>query len=73
MSLTLDAVLIGLTHLDSAIDAVAKLIDQAPSKEGLAAELSKRGERLITLSVQVAAAQAEDRRLLDARIPKVTP
>lgn len=65
-----EALIVGLRHLDNAIDLVSKLVGQAPTKEQLAAELAKRGERLLTLSATLAAAQAEDQAILDARIPR---
>ena len=66
----LETVLIGLKHLDSAIDFIERLVSQAPTAEGLAQELAKRAQRIAALSSQIVAAQAEDQALLDKRVPK---
>lgn len=65
----LDVVMIGLKHLDTAIDMVSKLVNDAPTQTALAKELAARGERLLLLSSGLAKKQAEDRAKLDARIP----
>jgi hypothetical protein len=67
--IVLDALLIGLKHLDTAIDLVSKLVGEAPTQAQLAKELAARGERLLLLSAGLVAKQAKDQAALDARIP----
>ena len=67
-------VAIGIKHLRSVVDLVAGLVGQGPTQPELAALLRKEAARLVVLAEQVDAAQAEDQKILDARIPpKVTP
>ena len=62
-------VAIGIKHLRSVVDLVAGLVSQGPTQPELAELLRKEAERLLVLAGRVDAAQAEDQKRLDARIP----
>lgn len=62
-------VAIGIKHLRSVVDLVAGLVKRGPTQPELAELLRKEAERLLVLAGQVDAAQAEDQKILDTRIP----
>jgi len=59
-----------LKQLDNAIEFLEKALAQAPTKEGLDAELAAREQRIAQLRAALSAAQAADQAALDARIPR---
>jgi hypothetical protein len=62
--------LIVIKNLRSVVDLIATLCASSPTPEQFAEELRREAERLHVLADGLAAKQAEDRKILDARVPK---
>jgi hypothetical protein len=59
-----------LKNLRGIVDLIASLCASSPTPEQFAEELRREAERLHVLADGLAAKQAEDRKILDARVPK---